>query len=172
MSDKVKNKVFVLPIIDKNNTQNLRSNMEEDIKFYGILSLKNILNINFKPGSLVHKDIMKIVPIGDCKPVNVVWSRSFFKIHHKTLRTLSELSLDFSKYGILCVGYEANGIFDVQLGATGTVEPLEKFDIALTRELKEECNVDISWIHDRVLTDIVTKRWGKFNWKGYIVGVE
>ena len=42
MSEKVKNKVFVLPIIDKNNTQNLRSNLEEDIKFYGILSLENV----------------------------------------------------------------------------------------------------------------------------------
>jgi len=173
-----KNKIAVLPIVPINFSGILSSSVEEDIKFYGIVPLVEITrdpNL-FKSETRVTSKI-RIIPIGDANPVNVTWSWCFYDIHRKTLSELvnfvSRQGLgDVTQYGILCVGYEKDGAFDLQLGVTGGVDDGETPDAARDREILEECGVMTTWSWGRNTND--TRRashWREIDWTGYIVGV-
>ena len=172
-----KNKIAVLPIVPINFSGILSSSVEEDIKFYGIVPLVEITrdpNL-FKPETPVTSKI-KIIPIGDANPVNVTWSWCFYDIHKKTLSELVNFVSgqglgDVNQYGILCVGYEYKGAFDLQLGVTGGVDDGERTDAARDRELLEECGVMTTWSWGRSPRDVQSKKWGEIDWTGYIVGV-
>ena len=170
-----KNKILALPIVPINFSGDLGSSVEKDIKFYGIVPLTEITrdpNLFVVQTPVASK--IRIIPIGDANPVNVIWSWCFYDIHRKTLRELvnfvsSQGLGDVTQYGILCVGYEQDGVFDLQLGVTGGVDGGETPTYARDREILEECGVITTWSWGRNTND--TCGWRKIDWTGYIVGV-
>jgi len=172
-----KNKVAALPLVPIDFSGTLGSSMEEDIRFYGIVPLGEITRDPdlFKPGTLVSSNI-RIIPVGDTKPVNITWSWCFYAIHRMILNELvnfvSKQGLgNVHQYGILCVGYEQKGKFDLQLGVTGGIDGGETAAVARDREILEECGVVPTWRWGRISCDKQLKKWGEIDWTGYIVGV-
>ena len=127
-----KNKIAVLPLVAVDFNGELKSSVEEDIKFYGILPLGQLTRDRnlFKPGSPISAQV-RIIPVGNAKPTNITWSWCIYEIHKKMLNELvnfvSRQGLgNVHQFGILCVGYEQKGKFDMQLGVTGGVDSGEE----------------------------------------------
>ena len=115
-----KYKIAALPLVAVDFNGELKSSVEEDIAFYGILPLGQLTRDRnlFKPGSPI-SDQVRIIPVGDAKPTNITWSWAFYKVHKKLLSELvnfvSRQGLgNVHQFGILCVGYEQKGKFDMQ----------------------------------------------------------
>ena len=172
-----KNKIAALPLVAVDFKGELKSSVEEDIAFYGILPLGQITRDRnlFKPRSPV-SDKIRIIPIGNANPTNITWSWCFYDIHKKMLSELvnfvSRQGLgNVHQFGILCVGYEQAGKFDMQLGVTGGIDGGEEAATARDREILEETGQLTSWSWGRACHDTQRKRWGEIDWTGYIVGL-
>ena len=63
---KKKNKIAALPLVAVDFNGELKSSVEEDIKFYGILPLGELTRDKnlFKPGSPVSDKKIRIIPVG------------------------------------------------------------------------------------------------------------
>jgi len=172
-----KNKIAALPLVAADFNRELKSSVEEDIAFYGILPLGQLTRDRnlFKPGSPV-SDKIRIIQVGKTKPTNITWSWCFYDIHKKMLSELvnfvSRQGLgNVHQFGILCVGYEQAGKFDMQLGVTGGIDGGEEAATARDREILEETGQVTTWSWGRTCQDIQRKRWGEIDWTGYIVGL-
>ena len=172
-----KYKIAALPLVAAKFNGELKSSVEEDIKFYGILPLGQLTRDQnlFKPGSPVSARV-QIIPVGDANPTNITWSLCFYDIHKKLLSELvnfvSRQGLgNVHQFGILCVGYEQKGKFDMQLGVTGGIDVGEEAAAARDREILEETGQATTWSWGRSCRDTQRKRWGQIDWTGYIVGL-
>ena len=171
-------KIASLPLVAIDFNGEVKSSVEEDIAFYGILPLGELTRDKnlFKPGSPVSDKKIRIIPVGDAKPTNITWSWCFYDIHKKMLSELvnfvSRQGLgNVHQFGILCVGYEQKGKFDMQLGVTGGVDAGEEAATARNREILEETGQATTWSWGRTCQDTQRKRWGEIDWTGYIVGL-
>ena len=172
-----KYKIAALPLVAANFNGELKSSVEEDIKFYGILPLGQLTRDQnlFKPGSPVSARV-QIIPVGDAKPTNITWSWCFYDIHRKLLIELvnfvSRQGLgNVHQFGILCVGYEQAGKFDMQLGVTGGIDSGEEAATARNHEILEETGQATTWSWGRSCRDTQRKRWGEIDWTGYVTGL-
>ena len=172
-----KYKIAVLPLVPIDFNGEVKSSVEEDIKFYGVLPLGELTRDRtlFKAGSPL-SDKIRIIPVGETKPTNITWSWAFYKVHKKLLSELvnfvSRQGLgNVHQFGILCVGYEQKGKFDMQLGVTGGVDSGEEAAAARDREILEETGQATTWSWGRTCQDTQRKRWGQIDWTGYIVGL-
>ena len=172
-----KNKIAALPLVAVDFNGEVKSSVEEDIAFYGILPLGQLTRDRnlFKPGSPV-SDKIRIISVGDANPTNITWSWCFYDIHKKLLSELvnfvSRQGLgNVHQFGILCVGYEQKGKFDMQLGVTGGIDVGEEAAAARDREILEETGQTTTWSWGRSCRDTQRKRWGEIDWTGYIMGL-
>jgi len=172
-----KNKIAVLPLVPIDFNGELKSSVEEDIKFYGVLPLGELTRDRtlFKAGGPV-SDKIRIIPVGETKPTNITWSWAFYKIHRKLLSELvtfvsSQGLGNVHQYGILCVGYEQAGKYDIQLGVTGGIDAGETAEAARDREILEETSLVTTWSWGRSCRDTQPKKWGQIFWTGYITGL-
>ena len=67
-----KNKIAALPLVPADFNGELKSSVEEDIAFYGILPLGQLTRDRnlFKPGSPI-SDKIRIIQVGKTKPTNI-----------------------------------------------------------------------------------------------------
>ena len=170
-------KIAALPLVAIDFNGEVKSSVEEDIAFYGILPLGELTRDRtlFKAGGPL-SDKIRIIPVGETKPTNITWSWCFQDIHKKMLSELvnfvSRQGLgNVHQFGILCVGYEQAGKFDMQLGVTGSVDSGEEAPTARDREILEETDQVTTWSWGRTCQDTQRKRWGEIDWTGYIVGL-
>jgi hypothetical protein len=133
---------------DPNNATKISNNdLTEKITFHALINTSIFGSIVQRTKVTACESLVKyIIPKGSSLTDeelrrNVTWSTCLNVQHKKFMSDYTRDTSGDKDRWVLCIGYGSEGIYDIQLGLTGTCDEGESVEDCIRRESFEECNV-------------------------------